>query len=127
LNQIREYNFYFGASRELINFARVLRSQMTPAERMLWILLRGKQLDGYRFRRQHPVSYYIADFLCFRAKLIIELDGNIHLKEEQKIHDDVRTEYLKSLGFHVIRFKNDEVLETPEKVIREIENVIKGV
>jgi 5-methyltetrahydrofolate--homocysteine methyltransferase len=125
MEQIRDGNFYFGASRELILYARELRSKMTLAEEMLWKLLRRKQLQGFRFRRQHPISYYIADFLCFRANLIIEVDGEIHLLEEHKIHDEVRTAYLESLGFRVIRFTNREVLRTPEMVIQKIESLIK--
>jgi very-short-patch-repair endonuclease len=124
MKHLRIENFYYRACPELIDFARELRLKMTPAEQKMWSLLRRKQLSGYRFRRQHPISHYIADFLCFQATLIIELDGEIHLNPEQKVHDEIRSAYLESLEFRVIRFKNQEVLETPELVISKIESIL---
>lgn len=113
-------NFYYGASPELIAIARNLRCNMTLSERMLWNILRRKQLNGYRFRRQHPIAYFVADFLCFKPRLIIELDGEVHNKPEQRERDENRTVALEELGFKVIRFKNEEVYNNPTHVIKTI-------
>jgi very-short-patch-repair endonuclease len=117
-------NFYYGASQELIDRARGLRHNMTDAERVLWNILRRKQLNGYRFRRQHPIARFIVDFLCFKAKLIIELDGGVHQNPEQKEYDENRTHDLEELGFRVVRFQNEEVLFSPQEVINTIEKLI---
>jgi very-short-patch-repair endonuclease len=94
-----------------------LRKEMTPAERKLWSHLRNDQL-GVTFRRQHAVGNYIPDFVCIEKKLIIELDGSQHL--EQKEYDNERTDYLESLGYKVIRFWNNEVMNDIEGVILAI-------
>ena len=84
--------------------ARSLRREMTDAERKLWSGLRGEQL-GAKFRRQHPLGHYIADFVCLEMKLIVELDGSQHA--DQAVHDARRTEFLNSAGFEVMRFPTD--------------------
>ena len=91
---------------------------MTPAEKLLWERLKGKQL-GVKFRRQHVIETFIPDFVALAIKLIIEVDGKIHLI--QKISDDERTQLLEMMGYKVIRFTNDEVETQIEKVIQEIE------
>ena len=83
---------------------------MTNAEAMLWRALRGSRVDGLKFRRQAPVGPYIADFLCFQQRLIVELDGPPHDGEERKARDSARDEWLREQGFRVIRFPNDLVL-----------------
>ena len=83
-------------------------------------MLRGRQLDGYKFRRQHIISSYIADFVCLNKRLIIEVDGLIHQIPENKISDAERTFELNELGFNVIRFTNDEICNTPDKVLSAI-------
>ena len=88
--------------------AKVLRKQQTDAERLLWRHLRDRRFVGYKFRRQVAIGNYIADFVCLKYLLIIEVDGGQHL--EQLRYDDIRTCYLESLGFRVIRFWNNEVL-----------------
>lgn len=92
----------------LKEFARQNRRQMTPSEEALWEALR-KYLDGWKFRRQHPIGDYIADFVCLREKLVVEVDGEYHNAEEQQHDDAIRTHYLQQMGFHVIRFDNQEV------------------
>lgn len=87
---------------------------------MLWESLRGEKLNGLKFRRQHPVHIYIADFYCHRLRLIIEVDGGYHLKKEQKLQDTNRTEELKNLGVHILRFTNEEVLLQKEQVLNKI-------
>ncbi len=89
-------------------FARELRQPQTPAETTLWQHLRNRNLQ-YKFRRQHPVDFFIIDFYCAEAKLLIEIDGASHLEKEQQEYDKTRTEYLEALGYKVIRFTNNDV------------------
>lgn len=98
--------------------ARELRKKATEAEIELWQLLRNKNFHGFKFRRQHSIGIYIVDFICITKNLIIELDGSIHF--DQKNYDENRSQYLKSLGYKVIRFWNNEVLKNPEAVLEEI-------
>ena len=100
------------------DLSRVLRKKQTPAEQHLWQYLRKQQLAGYRFRRQHPLGRYIADFVCLDKKLIIEVDGKIH--DSQKEADQQRTDVLNDLGYQVIRFKNEAVLVETANVITQI-------
>jgi very-short-patch-repair endonuclease len=100
--------------------SRELRQPQTPAEQNLWAFLRGEQLAGYKFRRQHPIGFYIVDFYCAQAKLIIEIDGDSH--SEQIEYDQDRTEWLESLGYRVVRFTN---LEVRENISAVIENILK--
>ena len=96
--------------------AILLRKESTPAERKLWSRIRNDQL-GVTFRRQHAVGNYIPDFCCPKAKLIIELDGSQHLEQERFAYDEERTIYLESLGYKVVRFWNNDVLNKIEEVI----------
>ena len=100
--------------------ARSLRSDMTDAERLLWRALRGKQLNGYRFRRQHPIGKYIADFACVEQKIVIELDGGQH--QEQLEYDEQRTAFLRAHGWQVLRFWNNDVLNNLTGVLSTIAN-----
>src|SRR5512143_3201675 len=88
--------------------AREMRHPQTPAEAMLWRVLRNRQ-TGFKFRRQHPIYRFIIDFYCAQAKLLIEVDGESHVEPEQVDYDNARTEYLESLGYKLIRFTNDDV------------------
>ncbi|HEV2507252.1 MAG TPA: DUF559 domain-containing protein [Mesorhizobium sp.] len=89
------------------SFAKTLRRDMTEAEGRLWEELRGRRLNGLKFRRQVPVGSYVADFLCADSMLIVEVDGSQHA---DSMHDRQRAVALKVLGFRVLRFWNDEVL-----------------
>lgn len=91
---------------------------MTDAERKLWQTIRGKQLSGFRFRRQHPVGPYIADFACVDQKLAIELDGGQH--QDQLIYDERRTAFLQVQGWRVLRFWNNEVLNNLDGVLASV-------
>ncbi len=104
----------------LTEFVKEHRSNPTQAEIVLWEMLRGKKLEGYKFRRQHIIDKYIADFVCLKEKLIIEVDGSIHQLPENKISDEERTNELNKLGFEVIRFTNNDVLFENEKVLSSI-------
>jgi very-short-patch-repair endonuclease len=104
----------------LIELARELRKQQTDAEILLWQLLRNRQLLDAKFRRQHPIESYIADFYCDQYQFIIELDGGQHFTEEGIAKDLIRTHRLNELGIKVLRFENQRVLTQTESVLREI-------
>jgi very-short-patch-repair endonuclease len=89
-----------------------LRRNMTDAERALWRVLRDRK-DGYRFRRQEPIDHYIVDFVCFKARLVIEVDGGQH---SESATDKKRDAYLRSQGFRVLRFWNSEVMSNFDAV-----------
>lgn len=93
---------------------------MTPSERILWKYIRGKQLDGWRFRRQHGFGPYVLDFYCPTLKLCIEVDGNIHLIDEIKQKDDDRTIFLEKNGTSVIRFTNEEIEKDVNSVLERL-------
>ena len=95
--------------------SRRLRKNMTDVERILWKEVRGSQLLGYKFRRQHPIDNYIVDFVCLELKIIIELDGSHHF--EQAEYDYIRSNYLMGKGFRVLRFWNNDVLYNVEGVL----------
>ena len=97
------------------NFARHLRSNQTDAERLLWRHLRNRELQGFRFRRQVPLGPYIVDFVCFEQRLVVELDGGQHA--EQHSYDAARDDWLRSQGFRIIRFWNNQVLGETEGVL----------
>ena len=98
--------------------SRQLRSNMTDAERKLWSLLRRRGVLGARFRRQHPIGAYFADFCCLEHKLVVEIDGGQHADLEE--YDQKRTRFFESHGFKVLRFWNHEVLTNLEGVVAEI-------
>ena len=114
-----------GAPSDSFSKAQFLRRNETKAEKLLWEKLRNNQLGGLKFRRQHPVNIYIADFYCHKFKLIIELDGDYHNQEEQKQKDEVRTEVLRLNDLKIIRFKNEEVEQDINQVLTTIKNKIE--
>ena len=105
-----------GGSRRTLSLARKLRAEMTDAEKRLWSLLRRKQIEGCRFRRQVPP--FVADFACHSARLIIEVDGGQHGVRVE--HDARRTQWLQQYGWRVLRFWNADVLLEPENVLETI-------
>ena len=100
--------------------ARELRREMTPQEAKLWRRLRGKQLYGLKFRRQHPIFRFIVDFFCYEHKLVIEIDGDSHFEPDQQAYDQARTEWLEHRGLRVIRFTNRDVDTNIDGVLRKI-------
>jgi very-short-patch-repair endonuclease len=102
-----------------LNTARRLRRDMTPAEVILWKGLRSRRFASLKFRRQHPIGRYFADFICIEKRLIVELDGDSHVGNELK--DARRDEELKQLGYRVLRFPNHEVYEDITMVEETIE------
>jgi very-short-patch-repair endonuclease len=105
-------------SGKLTDRARTLRAHSTDAEGALWRHLRGSRLAGFKFRRQHPVHGYIADFICLEANLIVELDGSQHF--DHASYDERRSQQLIAQGFRIIRFWNHDVLLRTEAVLEEI-------
>jgi very-short-patch-repair endonuclease len=98
--------------------ARALRKNLTDAEKLLWRHLRDRQLDGCKFRRQHPIGKFIVDFVCVEKKLVIEVDGGQHAK---KVEADLqRSEYLRKKGYSTLRFWNNEVLHETESVLEAV-------
>ena len=107
-------------------YRQLLRRTETPTERMLWKRLRGKQLDGYRFRQQHGFGPYILDFYCPLLRLCIELDGEVHDSPEVQQHDRDRTEFLNENRIHVLRFRNKEVESNINNVLLRIREFINN-
>ncbi len=103
-----------------LNRKRKLRSEMTSAENKLWLRLRGKQLNGLKFRRQHGIGSYIVDFYCPEKRLVIEVDGDVHAYEEQIIKDKEREDYLKALGLQIVRYTNWDILTNMEGVVEDL-------
>ncbi len=102
----------------MVQTARELRQKQTAAEDVMWELLRNRQFMGLKFRRQHQIGEYIADFYCHEARLVIELDGNIH--EQKAAKDKKRDAYMQAIGLTVLRFTNDQFLSDPESVLQTI-------
>ena len=113
-----------GSKASTQEYARKLRSRVTVAEEKLWSLLRNRGLKGRKFRRQHAIARYVADFYCHECKLIFELDGHHHAGEEGREYDELRTKVLAEMGITVIRFWNDEIIKSSEKVLRKISNYL---
>ena len=113
-------DFYYGASKELITMAKEFRKNMTKAEKVLWDALRNHRFSALKFRRQHPVKWFIADFYSHEIKLIIEVDGGIHNSTSQTEHDASRTSEIETLGINVIRFSNEDILNNLEFVLHQI-------
>ena len=98
--------------------ARILRKNMTDAERAIWQSVRNRQLGGFKFRRQKPIGPFIVDFVCVEKKIIIEVDGGQHALNTE--HDDKRSEFLRNKGYKILRFWNSDVLNEKNAVLEEI-------
>ena len=114
-----------GTKAAIQEYARELRNRTTEAEQKLWALLRNRQLDGKKFRRQHAIANYVVDFYCHECKLAIELDGNFHTEAASKEYDKSRTALLNELEITVLRFWNEEVIKNPEEVLQKISGHLK--
>lgn len=123
----KKHNFGYATAapdryQMLKGYAKQLRKSMTEAETILWEELR--QLDGYHFRRQHPINDFIADFICLSAHLIIEVDGKYHDVSQQQTEDDMRTNALNKMGYTVVRFTNEEIITDVDRVVDEIYDIL---
>ena len=123
-NSLQSENMWKGASPKIFSNAKKLRDNATEAEEKLWLAVKNNQIEGFKFRRQHPLSFYIADFYCHALKLVIEIDGGYHLTEEQQLLDEERTKNIEFQGLKVIRFTNEEVLAQLPEVIDKIKAFI---
>jgi very-short-patch-repair endonuclease len=102
--------------RQISPHAAPLRRNSTDAERLLWSKLRSRQLDGWKFRRQHTIGPYIADFVCLERMLVVEANGGQH----DEAVDRVRSEYLKNKGFRIVRYWNHDILQNIDGVLESL-------
>ncbi len=116
---------HLNATENIQDKARELRKNTTRAEQLLWDELKKKQVLGYKFRQQHPIDIFIADFYCHKAKLVIEVDGDIHKKTENKEYDCNRTAELENMDIRVIRFTNSEIENNINEVISKIKQCLQ--
>jgi len=119
-------DMHFGAIKPIFENAEFLRKNMTHEEKIVWGYISNNQLE-YKFRRQHPIWMYIADFYCHELKLVIEIDGGIHNREDVKVNDSIRENDLIDFGITVIRFTNDKIKFEIDKVIMDIKSTINNI
>ncbi|RZK59039.1 MAG: DUF559 domain-containing protein [Pedobacter sp.] len=115
-----------GANSKLFEFCKTLRKTQTDAEEVIWQSLRNRKMLGFKFRRQHPLDKYIADFYCYETKLIIEIDGGIHNQYDNQEYDKNRSYELEEMGIAVIRFTNDVVKLDLMKVLDTIKDHLQN-
>ncbi len=115
-----ERKMFYKASPLIFKRAKELRNNVTQPEMVLWGYLKTKPL-GCKFRRQHPLGIYIADFFFYKLKLVIEIDGAIHNDEQIKQHDNERQKAIESEGIKILRFTNEEIMKQFEVVIAKIQ------
>ena len=119
-----EKPMYYGAKPETFEVAKILTKNMTLHEKLLWGKLKLKKICGAKIRCQHPIDFFIADFYCHAARLVIEVDGNQH--NQQKDYDIGRSAEMARYFIKVIRFSNSEVENNMEGVVTMIENEVAG-
>jgi very-short-patch-repair endonuclease len=131
MSENSEIPMFLEAPADIFAKAKYLRSHMTSAEFNVWNFLKGKNLLGVRFRAQHPLGIYIADFYCFKLNLVIEIDGEIHNTLIQKEYDSERSQDLKNWGIDIIRFTNYEVMNkfdfVQNKIVKEVQNRLQNI
>ncbi len=113
--------------KNTIGFAKENRKEATVEEDIMWQSLRGRQIDGSKFRRQHPIAGYIPDFVCLEKKLIIEIDGGYHNDTEQKIFDEAREKWLKEYGYTMLRFTNEKINGSLPTVLEKIKQTLQEI
>ena len=109
------------------SFTKNLRRTQTPAETILWTVLRNRQYKALKFRRQVNIGPYIVDFLCKKYKVVLEIDGDIHDQNDQKEHDDIRTTFLNQYGYTVLRIKNEHIYADLDSVLQNIYDFVSCV
>ncbi len=109
-----------GPDEKTTNRARQLRRNATAAESKLWQHLKSRQLDGHKFNRQEPIGPYFADFACRKSKLVVEIDGETHETADERAYDERRTAFMATLGYRVIRFRNEDIFGDLGPVFDEI-------
>src|SRR5687768_10109766 len=118
-------NMHHGATPQIFFNAEKLRADLTEAEKILWDHLKDRKMEGIKFRRQHPSNRYVQDFFANGLKLSSEVDGDYHLQASQKFSDNDRDENLMLKGIFTIRFTNQDVFNSLEKVLEEIRKTIR--
>lgn len=116
-------SMFYNAKPIIFERAKAMRENMTLAEKAVWELLKGKKMLGLRFKLQHPIDIFIADFYCHSLKLVIEIDGGIHKSNDQGEYDIGREAELKHWGIKVVRFTNEEVKDDIAHIQNEIERI----
>ena len=101
---------YYGADSKLFEYAKMMRKASTKEEAAMWQILTSGDFAVHKFRRQHPIARFIADFYCHDLRLVIEIDGAYHLRPEQMEYDDFRDEDMRQMGITVLRFTNEEII-----------------
>jgi very-short-patch-repair endonuclease len=119
--------FHHDSPPGIFGRAKVLRKKSTPAEELLWKMVRNRRMLGLKFRRQHPLQYFVVDFYCHEPRLVLEVDGSIHQLEMVKQHDMERENTIRDMGLTVLRFTNDEVFSQPEKIEMEIKHHLQRI
>lgn len=104
----------------ILHLSREFRKKQTQTESLLWSLLRDRQLGGLKFRRQHPIGRYIADFCYYDRKLVVEVDGGVHMKQDQHLYDRLRQEDIEAQGYRVVRVTTEEVKRDVDAVLLAI-------
>jgi len=127
LSNTVEQTMFYGAKSETFLKAKVLRENMTVPESLLFEKLRKNQILGLRFKAQHPINQFIVDFYCHKLKLVIEIDGEIHENDEAQEYDFNRTIELEKFGLKVVRFKNKDIIDNIDLVIRKINDICKEI
>ena len=127
MNQYYSLPMYFGAHPMLFKLAKKMRLAPTEAEERMWQLLNQEIFKAYKFRRQHPLAEFIADFYCHQFSLVIEVDGGVHRKPEQMQYDIFRDEDMAEYGIKVLRVTNNDVLENETEVIRKIKEALNEI
>src|SRR6187401_232903 len=115
---------FYKADPLIFNKARELRNKLTPSEQIFWLRLK-ENFPQHKFRRQHPISIYIADFYCHKLKLVIEIDGSIHNSNEAKLDDENRQKALENLNLTIIRFTNEQIKKEDKSVIEIVSSAIE--
>ena len=111
--------FHYGARPEVFYNARQNRKSATAAEKLVWSHVRNRKLDGFKFRRQHPIATFIADFYCHDCAFVVEIDGDCHDEDERR-YNEASTAGLVGMGLTVIRFNNQEVFSNLNQVLIKI-------
>jgi len=119
-------DMFYGASARIFSRARKLRHNQTLPEKILWSRLSRNQL-GVKFRRQHPMLRYVVDFYCHSHNLIVEVDGEVHLLDDSRTRDKLRTEEIVENGLRLIRFTNEDIFQRLDWVVAEIKSTLSQV
>ena len=126
MNDNSKDNLFYNSNKITFDNAKALRKTSTETENILWEMVRGRKFMGLKFRRQHPIGRFIADFYCHDKKFVIEVDGSIHNSEEQREYDAGRTYELNENGIQVIRFTNNEIEKELQKVLTQLKEFVEN-